>query len=571
MGIFDFNANADAASPESYNAMALRQRIALEMLKQGGRKGYPRNLGEGLTAIGDALGERAQMDRLVGLQGRIDAAQEKGRSALPPAEDAPAPAPKTETPPAPDTAPPAPQSNANPPAAQPAADNSPAPAVSPYQVASMEDVPPPQQQAPPPQIPPVVPMPGTGTIGPSPADVQSAQNGVLSPRDRIAALVAGREVPQPNPTPSGGVLPPVTPSVVLGGPQPSVIPDIQKAPNDIVLSPGTQLAQARTKAVPPNVMPPPSQLPPGIKPTEAPAEPAQPTPSTGTAPPLPPMNARLRKAYELEPATQDPQLKQFYRDVITQEEKKRQDAYAPVLKTWETRLTREHEERQAVEEKKAIALRNRLGDMDPKSYEEILSNSRKQLAPMLTTMDAIRRARGLVPQMAHGLQGTDANMFLQRLMVQAGMPMNPKLPANEQFKSAMGTIAAQSRQMIVGPGSQSNQEMDKLDQVAAADTKLTPETINAALDAAERLNFKLAVQHQKMTRLRAGEDDPDARRAIYTVYGMPDMPNLVPQGAVDKLIQNSTNPDALKQFDNTFHTPGLAAEVLRLRRATPQR
>jgi hypothetical protein len=41
---------------------ALRQRIALAMLSA--KKGYPKTLGEGLTAIGDALGDRSAMRRL---------------------------------------------------------------------------------------------------------------------------------------------------------------------------------------------------------------------------------------------------------------------------------------------------------------------------------------------------------------------------------------------------------------------------------------------------------------------------------------------------------------------------
>jgi hypothetical protein len=49
-----------AADP-SVNS-ALRQRIALAMLSA--KKGYPRNLGEGLTAIGDALGDRSLMRQL---------------------------------------------------------------------------------------------------------------------------------------------------------------------------------------------------------------------------------------------------------------------------------------------------------------------------------------------------------------------------------------------------------------------------------------------------------------------------------------------------------------------------
>src|SRR6478736_1739044 len=51
------------SDPTSYPAMQLRQRIALQMMQQG-KKGYPKNLGEGLTAIGDAIGEVGMARRL---------------------------------------------------------------------------------------------------------------------------------------------------------------------------------------------------------------------------------------------------------------------------------------------------------------------------------------------------------------------------------------------------------------------------------------------------------------------------------------------------------------------------
>jgi hypothetical protein len=51
-----------AADPSTQVNSALRQRIALAMLSA--KKGYPKNIGEGLTAIGDAIGDRALMRKL---------------------------------------------------------------------------------------------------------------------------------------------------------------------------------------------------------------------------------------------------------------------------------------------------------------------------------------------------------------------------------------------------------------------------------------------------------------------------------------------------------------------------
>ena len=58
---FGFYSPEEVASPAQ---MALRQRIALQMLANSRRSGYPKNLGEGLAAIGDAIGERGQIKSL---------------------------------------------------------------------------------------------------------------------------------------------------------------------------------------------------------------------------------------------------------------------------------------------------------------------------------------------------------------------------------------------------------------------------------------------------------------------------------------------------------------------------
>ena len=61
MGMFDFLAGAAPDDPRSAQALEMRKKIALAMIGRD-RKGYPKTLGEGLTAIGDALGERAQVN-----------------------------------------------------------------------------------------------------------------------------------------------------------------------------------------------------------------------------------------------------------------------------------------------------------------------------------------------------------------------------------------------------------------------------------------------------------------------------------------------------------------------------
>src|SRR6478752_2297348 len=70
----------------------LRQRIALQMMSQG-KKGYPKNIGEGLTAIGDSLGDIGMARQLAQADLAAQGAANKdpatllsgGAAALPPA------------------------------------------------------------------------------------------------------------------------------------------------------------------------------------------------------------------------------------------------------------------------------------------------------------------------------------------------------------------------------------------------------------------------------------------------------------------------------------------------------
>lgn len=63
-GLYSFFANPPATSAMSYPAMEARRKIALQLIANSGKKGYPKTLGEGLSAIGDAIGERSAMRAL---------------------------------------------------------------------------------------------------------------------------------------------------------------------------------------------------------------------------------------------------------------------------------------------------------------------------------------------------------------------------------------------------------------------------------------------------------------------------------------------------------------------------
>ena len=128
----------------------------------------------------------------------------------------------------------------------------------------------------------------------------------------------------------------------------------------------------------------------------------------------------------------------------------------------------------------------------------------------------------------------------------------------------MGNIMAMSRKAIVGAGAQSEAELQLLQKTAAADTKLEPETIRQSLAAAEHLMLTSALQHQQGVRRFAGEE-PERQAQVYGQWAVPNetMIDMVPKTSISKLMQHANDPQVLRDFDNTFHTPGLSRDVIR--------
>lgn len=59
-----FGNDPSSGGGANYPALESRRRIALQLIAQGGKKGYPKTLGEGLTSIGDAIGDIGTMRAL---------------------------------------------------------------------------------------------------------------------------------------------------------------------------------------------------------------------------------------------------------------------------------------------------------------------------------------------------------------------------------------------------------------------------------------------------------------------------------------------------------------------------
>jgi hypothetical protein len=285
----------------------------------------------------------------------------------------------------------------------------------------------------------------------------------------------------------------------------------------------------------------------------------------------------------------DPYLSKVYEDKIAREEAKRSFVDAQNRANWEAQqrqyetaktayqefyrgtpqreLTLQQAEQQRQQQAYSEGITRMLGGIKPEVFEANLGKSKEAIAGIPAAVQGIQRAKTLVDKMYNG-PFADAETFLAKVMPSFGFPLDPRASATEQFKTAMTNIMAQNRKAIVGPGSQSEAELALLQKSTAADAKLTPETIRQTLAAAERLNLQTVLQHQQMVRRYAGETDPNRVGQVYGAWGVPNMAmsEMVPQSAVNKLFKFSDNPQVHRDFDNTFHTPGLSRDVMMFRR-----
>jgi hypothetical protein len=158
----------------------------------------------------------------------------------------------------------------------------------------------------------------------------------------------------------------------------------------------------------------------------------------------------------------------------------------------------------------------------------------------------------------------EINLSAKKFLAALGFPDDPRVPATEQFKSFMAPIIAQARMSLAGGANISDADMRAATSAAAGNIKLERTSIQGVLDAIERINTVNAVEHQKKLLAFTGAD-PDRQRMVFGTFGVP-MEQVVPQGAVDRLRQHADNPAVHKEFDDTFHTPGLAQRVLKFRR-----
>lgn len=381
----------------------------------------------------------------------------------------------------------------------------------------------------------------------------------------------------------------------------------QNAPAAPAAPPGPQLAQAGPAPAPvpaPQVLPPPrGQMPPGVPgPLSPPVQPppGERVPRTGV-PSQPeferPLNLTPPRPTPLTPhelygqgllrdprAFGDPLVQQRAQEYITFGAARRKFQDETNLKEWEKNreLQKQREEQRVNAPKVEMELRAkeqelrdkditqqqalRYGGMRPEFVETMLKESREATKTLPNSVTSINNALSMLEGDKKMFTGSDAEIRLSmaKLGAALGLPVNPKIATTEQFQSMVAPIVAQLRTMLVGNQAVSDADRQAAEKAAAGKITLEPESIRGVLGAIQRMSVLAAVDHQRKLLTVAGTDE-NAQRLLFNTMGL-SMEVIVPQAAVADLRRQARDPDALREFDETFQTPGLAVRVLRSRR-----
>jgi len=579
--------------PQDLTYEQLKRRQAVAAALAGQKRPFPKTLGEGMTALGESIGERLNENRLLAAEASHSkaAAAEKARLT---------------------------------------------PGLTPGGLTPGAAVPP--------SIPPRVGANfglGGGPAPPAaPGPVAAADEGV-DPLDRIAALLVDQEGGAPaNPPLAAG------PSVVQSGLSrqyaalpPTTMSDAanEVTPTDIRPAPPTRVAGP---SVPPDVLTPPVGAPgvPAAAPGPAPAISGPLTPARPGAPPqaveplpaevaprpvdprftrassipkppsLPPITPYETRAYELmqNPRFQgDPGMADYAQKLLTYGQGLRKAQYDRDVEVYKGELARYEKEALAEQEysrnypklqqdiaaqrqtmqgtqlenqKKAAEIAQQqssqrvseqLGGLTPQQYiADVIKPSAAEVKNLPAAAATVATAKEMIGK---GIfHGASANLELSKARLFAAVlgASDPRIANTQTFQTSMVPLIASMRQAIAGNANISDKDVALAERMAGGDITLDRRTIERVLETAERANVFNAVQHQKKLA-RFGGGDPNRIDAAYTPFGLP-MERLVPPSAVERLRRSveAARGDPAKvqaellEFNQDFATPGLAEKLL---------
>jgi hypothetical protein len=374
--------------------------------------------------------------------------------------------------------------------------------------------------------------------------------------------------------------------------------DIQPAPTQVAQNGQLQYGG---KGIPDVLAPTPTQPTPQVggrvklSPYQEPG--AQPVP-----PPPSPMSALEQRAWQL---MADPYVSQATRDqaksVIQYEQAQRKAIDDRLMSTykvdsavWEdakkknvdarlnqpkTELEQRTGEQTLADKQQADLIRQKLGGLDQSVVEAPYKATLEAVSSLPNSMAALKNARDAIVN-GKAFTGTGAPFELEmaKLWKAMGAPGNPAISATENFQNFMMNELGQIRKGMFGNSRVTNQDVKIAQSASGGDVKLDRDTILRVIDELENANRKTAIAHQRNVLNYSLGDPVRAQRLSATGIQPEVMEQLVPETmalpngqkarTADVLMQGG--PDAAKQFDQTFATPGLAQRILARERARQQ-
>jgi hypothetical protein len=526
-GLYNFFANDPSGGALSYPAMEARRKIALQLVASNAKKGYPKTFGEGLSAIGDAIGERGLMRQLAAQEAAYQKkAEQAGAAAIPgeaqikpPVQQRSEAVEEPTTLEADTTAVPVPERTAD------ASERPVYPQTAAMQTGVVSDAPP---------------------VGVSPASLAAA---APPRRDAIASLLLnGSEVPQVNPTLSGA-MPPAT-SPATGGPPPD-----------------TQIAQTQAARTPGNVTDiNAAPVLPGIK-VAPPARPLPPAPPVNIPEPSPriplptdvPMTEDEKRGYRLRSqalSLGDPYMKEQADGLIRYGAEQRKQQYDAVLKDYqdqmlarrqkqqtEEQFAREAPERgvriakeqeQLVAAQKANQLREQFGNMPPDEVFKRVTASQQEARSAARGLQASDAAMDAFGKGAITGFGADAKLNVAKLFSSLGLVDKGNVIANtETFRAAMQPVIAAILHQTSGTSQLSEGELYFARQAAAGNISLDPQSITQLMSIIDKRSREILKDHQT-TMDALFPNNPQAKATFGVEH--PDVPvNVNSEAEANKL------------------------------------
>jgi hypothetical protein len=550
-GFFDAPTVGD---PSSYRALDLRRQIALAAMAQG-RKGYPKTIGEGMTAIGDAIGERGQLNALNAQLAAYDQYvrdnPEPKASELLRQQDRP-------------TTPPPRQQRSE-------ADSSVFPDVAPgvttasipaSTLADVASAAPPTDMAaaapPPVQDASVTPSaqtnlsypqtaanisPDTASDAP-PLGIQQAGNLSPNPRNALAqqVLLQRQGVPPQNPMLAGST-PAAMPSTLdtdpalLGSPA-------RSAENRPIVPDFARYAQAGTAAPQPRA--PTVVSPPVVNMPSARDEPQQPPNAPHN--PLELQGADLQqrglRAGDRDMAERGKALMELGKQIRDKQDADAMEQYKLRYQTWQNRSNPINISEAQVKAQEAD-IANRFGGAAP--YQQFLADTSKSYdatQQLSNTLPTLRQAKQALAQSYTGA-GAEVKLDANKMLRMLGVPgdYTPAV-ATELLQSRMKAIAGGMIKSTVGSQNISDADRDFVEKAYSGKISMEPESLRRLLGIAEDTTIRSINRHND--RLIGVASDTEKDRPLRRQY-------LVPmQYGDDAVAYLKAHPETADLFDKKF-------------------